>query len=182
MTEQVAGLSLEWIEDTFRHHAAALYRSAWKMTRNAMDAEDLVQETFAKALGACDRSLPATNPDGWLHRIMLNTFISGYRKRQREPYLDADPASRPDLLSRPDSPGARSAEDQALAAALSAELLAAIAALPAKARLVVYLADVAGLDYQQITDLTGITLGTVKSSLHRGRTRIRARLDDAVSW
>lgn len=177
MTEQIASLSPAWIEDTFRCRSAALYRSAWRMTRNAADAEDLVQDTFAKALGACDRSRPATNPDGWLHRIMVNTFISGCRKRQREPYLDADPGSRADLLRWRDYPPyGRSAEEEVLAAALSAEVMSALAALPTKNRLVVYLADVAGLNYQQIADLTGISLGTVKSSLHRGRTRVRARL------
>jgi len=141
------------------------------MTRNAADAEDLVQETFARALAASGRFQPGTNLGAWLYRIMFNTFASDYRKRQRELLLAAGPAGH-----QPDPVDGRSAEDHALERAIQAEIVAAIRTLPPGYRLAVYLADVKGLGYRQIADLAGIPVGTVKSSLHRGRGQLRARL------
>jgi RNA polymerase sigma factor (sigma-70 family) len=73
-----------WAEDALRAHAASLYPAALRMTRNAPDAEDLVQETFAKALAASARFQSGTNLNAWLRRIMTNTFITGYRKTRAE--------------------------------------------------------------------------------------------------
>jgi RNA polymerase sigma-70 factor, ECF subfamily len=177
MTGAIADPGLVWADDVIRHHAAALYRSAFGMTRNAADAEDLVQETFAKAFAAPGRFQPGTNLGGWLYRIMFNTFVDGYRKRRREPLLAADLASREtDPRWSPGSADGTSAEEHALGNLLQAEIVAAIRALPARHRLMVYLADLKGLGYRQIADLTGIPVGTVKSSLHRGRGQLRATL------
>ena len=76
-----------WADDVLRACAARLYPAAARMTGNGPDAEDLVQETFAKALSACGQFRPGTNLNAWLHRIMTNIYISGYRKRQRQPPL-----------------------------------------------------------------------------------------------
>jgi len=177
MTEAIAEPGLVWTDDVIRHHAAALYRSALAMTRNAADAEDLVQDTFAKAFAASRRFQPGTNLGGWLYRIMFNAFVDGYRKRRREPLLAADLASREtDPRWSPGSADGTSAEEHVLGNLVQAEIMAAIQALPASHRLMVYLADVKGLGYRQIADLTGIPVGTVKSSLHRGRGQLRARL------
>jgi RNA polymerase sigma-70 factor, ECF subfamily len=177
MTEAIADPGLVWTDDVIRHHAAALYRSAFAMTRNAADAEDLVQETFAKAFAASGRFQPGTNLGGWLYRIMFNAFVDVYHKRRREPLMGADPAGREtDLRWSPGSGDGMSAEERVLANLVQAEIAAAIRALPPRYRLMVYLADVKGLGYRQIADLTGIPVGTVKSSLHRGRSQLRARL------
>jgi len=108
---------------------------------------------------------------------MFNAFVDGYHKRRREPLLAADLASREtDLRWSPSSADGTSAKEHALGNLLQAESVAAIRALPTRHRLMVYLADVKGLGYRQIADLTGIPVGTVKSSLHCGRGQLRARL------
>jgi len=166
-----------WTGDAIRHQAAALYRSAFGMTCNAADAEDLVQETFATAFAASGRFQAGTDLGGWLYRIMFNMFADGYHKRRREPLLAADPVDRQtDLRWSPGSADGASAEEHALGNLLQAEIVAAIRALPARHRLMICLADLKGLGYRQIADLTGVPVGTVKSSLHRGRGQLRATL------
>jgi RNA polymerase sigma-70 factor, ECF subfamily len=146
------------------------------MTRNAEDAEDLVQETLAKAFAASARFGTGANLNAWLHRIMASTFISWYRKRRRGPLLvPAQCTGGRDIRSY-ESAGSRSAEDQVVARLINDDLVAAMLALPYKHRITVYLADVEGLKYQEISDRTGIPVGTVKSCLHRGRTALRAAL------
>jgi len=177
MTATAADLGPVWTDDAIRYHAAWLHRSALGLTRNSADAEDLVQETFAKALASSGRFQPGTNLGGWLYRIMVNTFADDYRKRRRESGLAAGLASQ--AAGPPWSPNSidgRSAEEHVLGHLVHAEIVAAIRALPPGSRLTVYLADVKGLGYRQIADLTGISIGTVKSSLHRGRGQIRSRL------
>jgi RNA polymerase sigma-70 factor, ECF subfamily len=146
--------------------------------RPALDAEDLVQETFAKALAASAQFQPGANLNAWLHRIMTNIHVDGYRTRQRQPPLVSGDAARWQLnfAQSGHGPDARSAEDQVIAHALNADIVTAIRALPARHRVTVYLSDIRGLGYRQISDLTGMPVGTVKSSLHRGRTRLRAQL------
>ena len=166
-----------WADDVLRGCAARLYPAAARMTGSAPDAEDLVQETFAKALSAWGQFRPGTNLNAWLHRIMTNIYISGYRTRQRQPPLVSGDAAGWQLDFTRSRPGtARSAEDHVIAHALDADIVTAMRALPARHRMTVYLADVQGLGYRQICDLTGMPAGTVKSSLHRGRTRLRAQL------
>ena len=151
-----------------------LYTAALRMTRNPADAEDLVQETFVKALAASARFQPGTNLNAWLRRIMINTFISGYRKRRAEPRLVTGDAVGSQLLCAQSRDG--SAEDQVVGRLLDADLVAALRALPDRHRMVVYLADLQGLGYRQISALTGIPLGSVKSCLHRARYRLRTEL------
>jgi len=177
MTAAAADLGPVWTDDTIRRNAAWLRQAALRLTRNAADAEDLVQETFAKAFASSDQFRPGTNFDRWLYRIMFNTFADDYRKRRRGPQLAADLASREaEPRWSPNSTDGRSAEEHVLERLVHAEIVAAIQVLPPGCRLTVYLADVKGLGYRQIADLTGVTVGTVKSSLHRGRGQIRARL------
>jgi len=177
MTSATADLGPVWTDDTIRRHAAWLGRAALGLTRNAADAEDLVQETFAKAFASSDRFRPGTNLGRWLYRIMFNTFADDYRKRRREPQLTTDLTGREaELPWSPNPADGRSAEEHVLERLVHAELVAAIRVLPPGYRLTVYLADVKGLGYRQIADLTGVSVGTVKSSLHRGRGQIRARL------
>jgi RNA polymerase sigma-70 factor (ECF subfamily) len=163
-----------WAEEVLRDYGRRLYPAALRMTRNAADAEDLVQETLAKALVASARFEPGTNLNAWLRRIMTNTFISGYRKSRGEPQLlTADALDAQPL--RAQSPGG-SAEDQAVRGLLDPELRAALRGLPDRHRTVIYLCDMQGLGYKQISALTGIPLGSVKSCLHRARYKLRAAL------
>jgi RNA polymerase sigma-70 factor, ECF subfamily len=141
------------------------------------DAEDLAQETFARAFAAGGRFQPGTNLAAWLYRIMFNAFVSDYRRRRREPLWTADPADREAYPRWPqDWAHSRSAEEHVLGKVIHAEIVAAIGDLPDRYRTMVYLADVKGLGYRQIADLTGVSIGTVKSSLHRGRGQLRTRL------
>jgi RNA polymerase sigma-70 factor, ECF subfamily len=163
-----------WAEDVLRAYATSLYPAALRITRNTPDAEDLVQETFAKALTASGQFRPGTNLNAWLRRIMINVFISGYRKRRAEPQFVTADAAGPQLACAPSGDG--SAEDQVVRGLLDADLIAALRALPDRHRTVVYLADLEGLGYRQISALTGIPLGSVKSCLHRARHRLRTDL------
>jgi len=163
-----------WAEDALRFYGTSLYPAALRITRNAPDAEDLVQETFAKALAASGRFQPGTNLNAWLRRIMINTFISGYRKNRAQPQFVTGDAVSAQLL-RTRSPDG-SAEDQVVGRLLDPNVIAALRELPDKHRIVVYLADLEGLGYRQISALTGMPLGSVKSCLHRARCRLRAEL------
>ncbi|HTZ25707.1 MAG TPA: sigma-70 family RNA polymerase sigma factor [Streptosporangiaceae bacterium] len=176
MTDAVAGAGPVWTDELASRHATGLYPAALRLTRNTADAEDLVQETLAKALSASGRLRPDSNLSAWLHRIMSNTFISACRKQRYAPLAYADP---PDCGAHPawsDDPQARSAEERALAGVIDRDIVAAMRALPVRYRVTVYLADVEGFRYREISELTGIPLGTVRSCLHRGRSRLRDQL------
>lgn len=156
-----------------------LYGAALRMTRNPADAEDLVQETYAKAFAAFRSFRQGTNLRAWLFRILRNTYINSYRKAQREPLsTSADELSDSQLLdvdSR--SPGGtRSAEVEALERLGDADIVEAMHALPEDFRTAVYLADVEGFSYQEIADIMETPIGTVMSRVHRGRKSLRSLL------
>jgi RNA polymerase sigma-70 factor (ECF subfamily) len=155
-----------------------LYPAALRMTRNASDAEDLVQETSAKAYAAYHQFKPGTNLRAWLNRILANTFINGYRKRRREPIqeLGADFERDWQLEGDPLSPRARSAEAEAMDRLGDTEILQALQDLPETFRTTVYLADIEGYTYKEIAEMMGTPVGTVMSRLHRGRGRLREAL------
>jgi RNA polymerase sigma-70 factor, ECF subfamily len=135
-----------------------LYPAALRMTRNPTDAEDLVQETSAKAYAAFGQFTPGTNLRAWLNRILTTTFINVYRKRRREPQQAL---------------GGDLAEWQMSA---DPDLLRALRALPGEFRTAVYLADIEGYPYREIAEIMGTPVGTVMSRLHRGRRKIREQL------
>jgi RNA polymerase sigma-70 factor, ECF subfamily len=154
-----------------------LYPAALRMTRNPTDAEDLVQETSAKAYAAFHQFRPGTNLKAWLHRILANTFINGYRKRRREP-RQAVSSEFPDwqVTTDPLASTARSAEAEALDRLTDSEILRALRDLPEEFRVAVYLADIEGYAYKEIAEIMGTPIGTVMSRLHRGRGRLRDKL------
>ena len=158
-----------------------LYGAAMRLTRNPQDAEDLVQETFAKAFSAFHQFQPGTNLKAWLYRILNNTFISNYRKKQRRP-LQTDAGEVEDWqeyrASTHHSTGLASAEMEALENLPNEEIRQAMEQLPEDRRTAVYLADVEGFSYQEIADIMETPIGTVMSRLYRGRTQLRDLLRD----
>ncbi len=156
-----------------------LYSAALRYTRNATDAEDLVQETMLKAYRSFHQYEAGTNLKAWLYRVLHTTYISMYRKAQRRPVEapqeDIDEFSWYDELRGSVEPGV---EQQVLAMISSTEVTEALAALPDDFRVAVYLADVEGFRYREIAEIMQTPVGTVMSRLHRGRTLLQKALAD----
>ncbi len=147
-----------------------MYSAALRMTFNRADAEDLVQETFARAYASFHQFQPGTNLRAWLYRVLTNTFISSYRKRQRERRGETIGDSEDWQLAQAGShtsSGQKSAETEALERLPDADIKVALQCLPEDFRIAVYLADVEGFAYKEIADITGAPIGTVMSRVHR---------------
>jgi RNA polymerase sigma-70 factor (ECF subfamily) len=157
----------------------SLYGAALRMTRNPADAEDLVQETYLRAFRGFAGFQEGTNLKAWLYRILTNSFINTYRKKQREPQTvegpdDVDEWYLFDRLGARNVEG--SAEEEVLDKIPDADVKAALESLPENFRLPVLLADVEGFSYKEIADIMGSPIGTVMSRLHRGRKALEKAL------
>ena len=159
-----------------------LYSAAYRLTRNSADAEDLVQETFLRAYRGFHQFEEGTNLKAWLYRILMNTFINEYRRRQRQPQTVSEDEV-PDwyLYSKMAETGVEpSAETSVIEALPDEEVQEALSSLPDQFRMAVLLADVEGFSYKEIADIMGVPIGTVMSRLHRGRKALEKRLWDVV--
>lgn len=162
-----------------------LYGAAMRMTRNPADAADLVQETFVKAFAAFGQYQQGTNLKAWMYRILTNTFINTYRKKQRDPYqgtldeLEDWQIGGAESLTQGRT--TRSAEAEAIDHLPDSTVKDALQSIPEDFRLAVYFADVEGFSYQEIADIMKTPVGTVMSRLHRGRRMLRGLLTDYAS-
>lgn len=160
-----------------------LYSAAMRMTRNAADAEDLVQETYLKGYRGYERFQEGTNLRAWLFRILTNNYINTYRKKQRRP-KESDLEDVEDMFMYRRMGGdttavlGKSAEDQLMEHITDSRVKEAVEDLPEQYRIAVLLADVEGFPYKEIAEILDIPIGTVMSRIHRGRKALQKALLD----
>jgi RNA polymerase sigma-70 factor (ECF subfamily) len=157
----------------------SLYGAALRMTRNPADAEDLVQDTYLRAFRGFAGFREGTNLKAWLYRILTNSFINTYRKKQRQPQTVDGPDDIEEWYLF-DRLGARnveaSAEQEVLDSLPDDDVKHALESLSENFRLPVLLADVEGFSYKEIADIMDTPIGTVMSRLHRGRKALEKAL------
>ena len=149
-----------------------LYNMAYRLTRNAEDAEDLVQETYFKAYKHYDKFEAGTNLKAWLFRIMKNTFINGYRKKQSQPPQSTFSEIEGTLENLVDTDTGRQTtnpEQEALSKVLDEDVQLALDALREDYRMVILLVDLEGFSYKEAASILEVPVGTVMSRLYRGR-------------
>ena len=156
-----------------------LYSAALRMTRNPSDAEDLLQETYLRAFRGFSGFTEGTNIKAWVYRILTNTYINSYRKKQREPQtVSGDDLDEWYLYDRIEAEA--SAEAEVLESLPEAEVKAALESLPEGFRLAVWLVDVEGFSYKEAAEILEVPVGTVMSRLHRGRKSLEKALWESV--
>jgi RNA polymerase sigma factor (sigma-70 family) len=169
--EQVSQWTPPSWEEVVREHSGRVYRLAFRLTGNSHDAEDLTQEVFVRVF----RSLPTYSPgtfEGWLHRITTNLFLDMTRRRQRIRFEGLGEETAAKLRGAEPTPS-QAFDDRHL----DFDISAALADLPPEYRAAVVLCDIEGLTYEEIADVLGVKLGTVRSRIHRGRAQLRAALE-----
>jgi RNA polymerase sigma factor (sigma-70 family) len=159
----------DW-EGIVAEHSARVYRLAYRLTGNRPDAEDLTQDVFIRVFRSLDTYEPGNFP-GWLHRITTNLFLDRVRRKSRLRMDGFGEGAEDRLLSAEVLP-----ESAVHDANFDPDIEAALASLSDEFRVAVVLCDIEGLSYEEISDVLGIKLGTVRSRIHRGRTQLRETL------
>lgn len=158
-------------EQVVRDHTDKVYRLAYRLTGNKADAEDLTQEVFVRVFKSLDSYTPGTFA-GWLHRITTNLFLDQARRRRRIRFdVLGQAAERVPAEAEFSSPERRFEHDN-----LTADVQAALDSLKPQYRAAVVLCDLEGLSYEEVSRVLGISMGTVRSRIHRGRATLRAAL------
>jgi RNA polymerase sigma-70 factor (ECF subfamily) len=166
--DTVAARALEFLEP--------LYATALRLTGNRADAEDLVQDTFVKAIRSSDRFAAGTNLKAWLYTIMLNTWRNRRRDAARAP-VDVDSPRVEEAASTSYGPSAQDSPEQILLrATVREDLQSALDSLPDVFREAVWLRDVEEFTYAEIAGMLNIPIGTVMSRISRGRRLLFERL------
>lgn len=157
-------------DDIVRAHRLRVYRTAYRLTGNSHDAEDLTQDVFVRVF----RSLPQFTTgsfEGWLYRITTNLFLDQVRRKKRIRFDPLSDVHAEKLASTGPTPG-EVVHDRAM----EADVQAALDALLPQFRIAVVLCDIEGLSYEEIAEVLGVKIGTVRSRIHRGRTMLRESL------
>jgi RNA polymerase sigma-70 factor (ECF subfamily) len=161
----------------------SLYGAAMRLTRNPADAEDLIQETYLRAFRGFAGFQEGTNLKAWLYRILTNSFINTYRKKQREPQTVDGPDDIDEwyLFDRLGAQNVEvSAESEVLDRMPDQDVKRALESIPENFRMAVLLADVEGFSYKEIAEIMDVPIGTVMSRLHRGRKALEKALWDTA--
>lgn len=151
-------------------HSQRVYRLAYRLTGNRHDAEDLTQDVFVRVFRSLDRYEPGNFP-GWLHRITTNLFLDRVRRQSRV-RMDRFGEGGEERLTSTEVQPEHAVHD----ANFDPDIEAALATLSEDFRVAVVLCDVEGLSYEEIADVLGVKIGTVRSRIHRGRTQLREAL------
>ena len=171
---QTPGVGQEWTppswDEIVAQHSARVYRLAYRLTGNPHDAEDLTQEVFVRVFRSLSSYTPGTF-EGWLHRITTNLFLDRARRAARIRMDGFAEGAESQLLGSDVLP-----EDAVNDAGFDPDVEAALASLPEKFRVAVVLCDIEGLSYDEIADVLGVKVGTVRSRIHRGRMQLRDAL------
>ena len=154
-------------------HLDALHNLAVYLTRNGSEAEDLVQETYVRALRFSHRFEPGTHLRAWLFQILRNTFLTFYRLREREPALSEDGVPESGAPMFHDAPDRDGASTEA-----HTDLDRALARLPEEFKTPLLLAEVEGLPLEEVAKIMACPVGTVKSRIFRAKERLRGMLKD----
>ena len=157
-------------ETIVEEHSARVYRLAYRLTGNRHDAEDLTQDVFIRVFRSLDRYEPG-NFNGWIHRITTNLFLDRVRRTSKLRMDGFSEGAEERLEGREQRP-----ESVVHDAAFDPDIEAALSSLTEEFRVAVVLCDVEGLSYEEIADVLGVKIGTVRSRIHRGRTQLRHAL------
>ncbi len=160
-----------FFEEEFLPHLDALYHFALSLTRNKHDAEDLVQEVFLRAYNNLDKYKQGTNAKAWLFTMMRNYFINKYKKNKKD-ILSTATANEKNIEEKEEN-----AETPLLSDSLSAIVNDALMELSEEFRTIVYLIDIEGLKYEEVSEIMNVPIGTIRSRLHRARAKLRKKLE-----